>query len=248
MKKIAFVFMLIVLLISGACQVPQTQQPTPELTAKSLQQKTVALVMEQDDELYVYCTGVWISNVSIITAAHCVVDEGDEDEPKPYVSPVGQQVQYLVTYDVDVDMSPNVTVGRKATVKAVDIVNDLALLRASDENMPLGHPVATLQRSNSVDVGSEVHIVGHTVGLWWTYTKGVIANHRVASVPSIFVTKDTHVFQISAPVWFGNSGGGAFDRYENLIGISSFVRTRGPNICFFIHHDLIWDFVQKSGG
>ncbi len=57
--------------ISPAAASP-SQVSDPVTRAKSLESKTVALV---DEDGEVFCTGVWVSKTSIVTALHCVDDE-----------------------------------------------------------------------------------------------------------------------------------------------------------------------------
>jgi S1-C subfamily serine protease len=48
--------------------------------------------------------------------------------------------------------------------------------------------------------------------------------------------------QVSAPVWFGNSGGGAFNDEGEIVGIASFIM-KGPSLGFFIPVDSIRPFL-----
>jgi S1-C subfamily serine protease len=54
------------------------------------------------------------------------------------------------------------------------------------------------------------------------------------------------VVQISAPIWIGNSGGGAFNSDGHLIGLSSWITLRAPSVAFFIHRDEIKNFLKDK--
>jgi S1-C subfamily serine protease len=48
--------------------------------------------------------------------------------------------------------------------------------------------------------------------------------------------------QVSAPIWYGNSGGGAFDAEGSLVGIASF-KALAPNVAFYVHLETIREFL-----
>lgn len=138
------------------------------------------------------------------------------------------KVEYM-TYDSD---SPS-----GAIVKDFDIENDLAVLLANSENIP-AHSVAEV----SVDAwrGQHVHVMGHTTGMGWTYLEGVVSSVREKR------DKTRKLLQVSSPIWFGNSGGGAWDDDGRLIGISSLISGKAPNVGFFIHGTHIRDLLDRK--
>lgn len=206
-------------------------------------------------ELKSYCTGVWVSRDTILTAEHCVHDLGQPKEhlvekllraligePEPKWDPTGQPVFFSVYGDVkDESSGKRYRTARNGKVHVVDREHDLALVKVTDRDIPR-HPVAYV--ASEVHPGEDVHIVGHPVGLWWSYTHGWVSQIR----PHAAGPDDSHrdTIQVSAPVWFGNSGGGAFNANGELIGISSFLR-RGPNLAFFVDHNTIRHFLAENG-
>ena len=63
-----------------------------------------------------------------------------------------------------------------ATVKKIDQVTDLALLKIN--NPPKAVPSLGLGNISTLAVGQDVHAIGHPQGEVWTYTKGFISQIR----------------------------------------------------------------------
>lgn len=191
--------------------------------ASKLKDATVAIVKEVSGVVLATCAGVWVDKNLILTASHCIDDES-------------LMFKYSTENDYDIDKA------RNAILISTDKNSDLALLLADPKNVP-EHAIATISNDEIV-VGEEVHIVGHTSGYTWTYTRGYSSSIRNAmkSPAGIYIKK---VLQISAPTWMGNSGGGVFNKKGELIGISSWISGNGPNLSFFIHKDMIHKFVNK---
>ena len=181
---------------------------------------TVALVKKDEDGTFSYCAGVWIAQGMILTANHCIDDEG----------PV---INYVIQKDKKV---------RMALVAAAEENNDLALLYVDPSSEPQ-HPTIDLSENVEPTAGQEVDIIGHTVGYTWSYSKGNISaiRHELEGPLKINAKK---VVQVSAPVWMGNSGGGAFDSEGRFVGLCSWISRRGPFLSFFIHREIIIDFLQ----
>ncbi len=251
-KLSKFVFAIALTVLPASCMYSNVKHPMGKQTlAEQLENQTVALVEEtQDDDdltpttrLRTYCSGVWISDDQILTAAHCTADLGkpaawgrlEQKERLPDWDPTGAEALYAV----HADLTPNNEVHKayKSVVEVFDKEEDLAVVRVDVSDMPK-HAIARLSSADLRD-GDDVHIVGHPKGVMWTYIRGVISSTRAIPNPNDFTFK---VLQISAPVWFGNSGGGAFDADGQLIGIASYI-TRAPNMSFFVHRDVIRDML-----
>lgn len=86
---------------------------------------------------------------------------------------------------------------------------DLAVLEAVGR-LP-AHAVA--EPGPTPRYADRVLVVGHPQGLGWSVAEGLVTGTRTYD--------GAHWLQASAPVWFGNSGGGLFDTHGRLVGITS---------------------------
>lgn len=243
---------------------PEPRMTLPE----QLEQKTVAMVhyVAKDGDgdmvpagpdtpgaiLTPYCTGVWVAKDTFVTAGHCVesINKPFEQEVLEHIvpeadweeigikkwNPVGQPMMYAARADIQDTETRTVRGTHPGKVLAYDHDHDLALVRAtpnSSDAIPT-HGIATV--ASSARVGQELHIIGHTIGLWWSYTHGYVAQIR-PGMPN-FNEDKMNTLQVSAPVYYGNSGGGAFNEDGELVGIMSWIR-KGPNLGFFVRYDEV---------
>ena len=192
-------------------------------TVERLLHSTVALVEKAGPFIIPNCAGVWVSKTLILTANHCV----SEHPP-------------IFEYAMPGDLSDKKT--RESLLLAADKHVDLALLIANPEDLP-DHEVVEISEG-SIIAGDPIHIVGHPAGYSWTYSSGYISAVRENMFGPTDI--DAKIIQISAPVWMGNSGGGAFDTNGNLIGICSWISKNGPHLTFFIHRDVVKSFLYRE--
>jgi S1-C subfamily serine protease len=204
----------------------QELENTPALKQKliveKLRQSTVAIVLDVSGVKLPMCSGIWVSQNLILTAAHCIDTE-----------------KLVYEYSTVDDYNKEKT--KKATVVGIEEDVDLALLFAPVDGVQ--HPIAIMS-SDVISTGDAVHVVGHPAGYAWTYTHGYVGSVRDSILgPSKIMNK---IVQISAPIWLGNSGGGAFDTDGNLIGVCSWISKSGPQLSFFVHKDIIEEFMIRQ--
>lgn len=234
MKKIMSLFSSFVFMIS-CCAGPGAIVPAPSVPSVSKDKKahhietirrikylTVKLNDVDPEGSGALCSAIWIRQGMLLTASHCVR---------------GTMLMSYSTFDDPEDSL------RLAIPLAQDIENDLAILHVDPTSEP-PHDIATLS-DDTIESGEDVDIVGHTLGLEWTYSKGYVSAVR-ANMSGPATTEAEKVIQISSPAWMGNSGGGAFDDTGRLIGICSWVSTGGPFLTFFIHRDTIQKFLKRE--
>ncbi len=188
----------------------------------TLREVTVALVALNDEgNARAYCTGIWVSPRSILTAAHCMRD----DVP-------------LVLYVTSDDVYPHGLAEahpikmRAAEKLASDEDHDLALVRALAP--PSGHGIARTRVAPIVQ-GMFVQTMGHPLGLWYSYSSGEVSAVRDKDLDD----GKKLWLQTTAPISPGNSGGGLFDEDEALIGVCHGSYTRGQELNLFVHVDYI---------
>jgi hypothetical protein len=220
----------------GACTRPLPPAPTPTQShipmARDLSAKTVALVAEtRDGDTRAYCSGVWVTGDTILTAFHCV----DESE-------VGDPVDYAVRDDIykpgSSELKP-VVVSRAAKILALDPPHDLALIRVK---IAPEHPIAALA-DGPVLQGAFAQTMGHSLGLWWTYSTGEVSAVRQLDINGM----DLIWVQSSAPISPGNSGGGLFDEDGALLGIAHGAFTgRAQLLNVYVHRDYIRDLLTRD--
>src|SRR5262249_4395598 len=97
---------------------PPAAPVTRQALAENLADKTGALVEPTDGlDARAYCSGVWVSPEEIVTAAHCV----DDNE-------LGDEIEYAVESGVIEIQGVEVVLSHTATLRAIDLDVDLALL------------------------------------------------------------------------------------------------------------------------
>ncbi|MBQ8931706.1 MAG: trypsin-like peptidase domain-containing protein [Ruminiclostridium sp.] len=140
-----------------------------------------------------------------------------------------------VVYDYEND---EITHEYEATVIGSDTSTDLAVIKITRDE-PFKY--ALLGNSESVRVGQDICVLGNPKSLVSTLTKGIVSGlGRAAYSGSGYGCSS---IQIDAAINSGNSGGGLFDMYGNVIGIIDYklVSTGGSatveNIGFAISID-----------
>ncbi|HKD07754.1 MAG TPA: S1C family serine protease [Bryobacteraceae bacterium] len=110
-------------------------------------------------------------------------------------------------------------------VIAVDRRKDIAFLKIPAVDMP----VVKLGRSNAVEIGQTIYSIGSPLGLQNTLSEGLISAIREMD--------GYRLFQISAPISHGNSGGPVFNRAGEVVGIAVMTIEGGQNLNFAIPID-----------
>jgi S1-C subfamily serine protease len=109
-----------------------------------------------------------------------------------------------------------------AQVIKVDQIRDLALLKPN--SIPSTIRPIDLGDTRELQVGADVHAIGHPKGKNWSYTTGVVSQIRANYVWS-YDAKIEHrasIIQMQTPINPGNSGGPLLTDDGQLIGVNSF--------------------------
>ena len=110
--------------------------------------------------------------------------------------------------------NPDTTKEYEATVVGSDTYSDIAVLKISRDD-PFEY--ATLGDSDTVRVGQDICVLGNPKQLLNSLTKGIVSGLGRASASNS--AYGTSTIQIDAAINSGNSGGGLFDMYGNVVGI-----------------------------
>lgn len=116
--------------------------------------------------------------------------------------------------------TPDGDVSRIQNVLGVNLKRDLALLEHPESGKPL-----TLSK-RLPEVGEEIAAIGNPKGLEGTLSNGIISGLRE--------DEDDVVYQITAPISPGSSGGPILDKHGNVLGVSTFYVSGGQNLNFAV--------------
>lgn len=132
-----------------------------------------------------------------------------------------------------------------ATVVATDKNNDLAILKISDNKFKGFGVIPYRVKTSTSDVGEDVFVLGYplttTMGEEIKLTTGVISSKTGFQ-------GDVSMYQISAPVQPGNSGGPLFDGKGNIIGVVSAKHIGAENVGYAVKASYLNNLVETLSG
>lgn len=213
----------------------QSPIPPTHPDIAEMQAEVVEMQRLKEGSLKTNCTGVWIDDDKILTAAHCVkwaIPETCEtvnffglqgEMCTPSDKPEGQTVYFKPSAE---------EAALEATIKKYDDNKDLALVEPKN---PLSHHSAKL--GAKPEVADRVFSVNHSLGLEYSYMEGYVSAIRIDEEDGVKKT------QVIGPMTFGASGGPLYNMRGELIGIAN-AKYKGEQIIFFIHTDMIKDFLK----
>lgn len=262
-------FILSWFFLLGCCSIPSDIKIKDRAEADlklipQLEYSTVALLAPNNKNNFeILCGGVFIAKDLIITARHCTesyIPEKQEEikidsskeltvedlikiinyiNEEPNLEEMIDKEVYFKTFD---DLNKNYNKEnlpeKTAKIIAFDQDNDLALLKSNNFK---SDNFVNISQSNGL-IGNKVHIIGHPAKVEFTYFTGIISGFRTNPNKGYM----QNLLHITAPIYMGNSGGGAFDESGNLIGICSFFRPAVPNMSFFVDANTINNFINSQ--
>ena len=129
-----------------------------------------------------------------------------------------------------------------ATVIATDKVNDLAILKINGANISNSSIPYSVKTTTS-EVGEDIFVLGYpltsTMGDEIKLTTGVISSKSGFQ-------GDVSLYQISAPIQPGNSGGPLFDAKGNIIGIVSAKHRGAENVGYAIKASYLRNLMEST--
>jgi len=247
-----FLALLFTLLMVGCVSNAVLIPLTTERKVRQASDVTVALVFTprvENPPTLPYCTGVWVSADVILTANHCIDGlarminkEHEDDDTIPNVRAIDVRPTYIMESEVTGIKEMPAAV-HQSYVLALDKDDDLALLKVVNPESVKGHAIAPLA-SEAPGVGSKLHVVGHMRGMYWTYSEAMVSGYR-ESLKKMGVKRGGPFMQVSGSIYFGNSGGGAFNEQGELVGICSFM-FGPPTQSMFIHLETVRGFMASE--
>jgi len=113
----------------------------------------------------------------------------------------------------------------RARVVKIDPARDLALVSVAP--VPSHAATMPLGAMDEVQIGADVHAIGHPVAGNWSYTKGLVSQIRreYQWQVSADVKHKADVIQTQTPINPGNSGGPLIGDSGRMIGVNSFKAT-----------------------
>jgi S1-C subfamily serine protease len=144
------------------------------------------------------------------------------------------------------EMGQEINEADVATAEVIKISknNDLALLKLTKMTGALPLPIE-IGNQAEIQIGADVHAIGHPGGEFWTYTRGYISQFRPNYEWSYSPTEtfNATVIQTQTPINPGNSGGPLINEEGHIIGVNSF-KGEGEAINFAVSLNEINDFLR----
>ena len=131
-----------------------------------------------------------------------------------------------------------------ADVVKVDEVRDLALLKLRTPPKVLN--IMPLGSEADIQIGADVHAIGHPTGEAWTYTKGTISQFRRRYKWSTQkkVKHQADVIQTQTPISPGNSGGPLISDQGKMLGVNAF-KASGESLNFSVSIEDVKRFIKS---
>ena len=131
----------------------------------------------------------------------------------------------------------------RAEVVKTDPYKDLAIIRTKEKVMI---PLLKIDMQSELQIGQDVHAIGHPKGEFWTYTKGYISQIR-DELPELdgIKFKLDKIIQTQTPINPGNSGGPLLNDKGEMVGVN-FIKGRGEAIGFAISTGDVDKFLKSK--
>jgi len=118
-------------------------------------------------------------------------------------------------------------------IAGIDTKRDLVLLKITGVKAPS----LSFGDSRSIAVGDEIYVIGNPMGLEGTLSKGIVSGIRKVEVDTLF--------QITAPISPGSSGGPVLNIKGEVIGVAVASFKEGQNLNFAIPGSYLGPLISK---
>jgi hypothetical protein len=124
-----------------------------------------------------------------------------------------------------------------AQLQYKDPMRDLCQLRVPG----LAAPVVSFADPNALRVGAKVYAIGNPRGMELTLSDGLLSGLRRNAAGEL------QAIQISVPISPGSSGGGLFNSYGQLVGITTWGLKESQNVNFALPAHWIAELPRRAG-
>jgi len=183
------------------------------------------------------CSAVWVSQVELLSAAHCSALAFKDDDEADSEDPIGHEIEFINHSDLGQQLLDGATPSGTGVIVAIDQSKDLMLMSGPRNR----HSVATFY-TGDIEQGMPLLMLGHTFGLPYSLSTGVLGADRMMRYKGNF----RHMLQIVSGASYGNSGGGAWSEDGQLLGLCSF-RIEDSVLTFAVHRDVLLSFLKHEG-
>ena len=239
--RISLISFVFVLLSLASCIQAKTHYPDKPPLQTLLGESTIALT-EIDESLHIatpHCTGVWVSQDTILTVSHCVEGYARRELSGENTGFLGIEQPYTVESEVVADgVQPKAIY--TSTVIKFDHHHDLALLKAKGKIPP--HSFVPLAKETPY-ISQRIYTVGHPDSFYYRYTEGYVSAYQ----PSVPEDDRTGPYlEANLPVAGGMSGSGVFNEDGELVALVEALNVVVPLMGYCIHLDTIRNFLDSQ--
>ncbi|MDC0138717.1 trypsin-like peptidase domain-containing protein [Planktomarina temperata] len=127
----------------------------------------------------------------------------------------------------------------------VDEISDLALIHLAEPRIDI---VPINISEIEIEIGDDVHALGHPYGEDWTYTRGYVSQLRKNYSWSTGTTSHhvADIIQTQTPINPGNSGGPLLNNNAELVGINTFVNSVADGLNYSLDLKTVGSFLSSE--
>ena len=242
MRKVLLGFILLITLLFSCHSNVDIRREERMSPLENALRATVAFTTERretavEQTAQVYCSGFFISERVIASALHCfqhirtVNFHGHILQIPTVTDPTGEIVQFVRYGDIDMVTREFINdIVNEAQVAYIDIGNDLAILRLTDDTDDAEH-IITLS-VEPPEIAERVILAGHPHELVWSVVDGIVSRN-------IIMNDQLVVIQASIPLTGGYSGGPLMLPGGRVVGMASSYMGDMHHLSLFVASRLI---------
>ena len=216
--------------------------PANQDRLNQLMSATVGFVIEDNGKVnsVPYCTGFFVNNDVIATAAHCFLSSvnieinGREHRIRSSEDIVSQKVNFIFKREYDSSVRLSDIDAHFGTIIAVDLEHDLVLVISHERSTNF-----IRLASQPPGIGEKVYAIGHPRGLGWTFSEGIVSRSLI---------QNGHIMIIQATTLLsgGCSGGPLLNAHGEVIAVADAFINNLPHLGIFIGNHYIKEMLNAQ--